>query len=315
MNPKYKGQGRYGHYRKVERLYDINDPAAGNVTRMSPASVSAVVETEGIVPAIVSESVWRQAQIDRAPEMPGPRPDRPQHTRYALRGLLVCARCGRRMQGHTVNRRQSSERVGYQCTYRNDYPADENHPKTLFVAEHRVLPAVDEWLADLSSPERLQTTVAAILHADNHQSSEPAELRRARRRAQEAGKKLDQYLAALDAGLDPVLVTERTRVAQVELASAAAVIDAYEGSGPGLLSAQEVRDLLGKGRRPHHRVGPLGHRRTPTRVPRCWCVSSLSAQRGGRKGHRVATRGVVACVGGPDYAKPEWRMRPLDLRR
>jgi hypothetical protein len=139
---------------------------------------------------------------------------------------------------------RTAERVGYQCTYRNDYPADENHPKTLFVAEHRVLPAVDEWLADLSSPERLDTTVAPILDADNHQSSEPAELRRARRQAHEARKKLDQYLAALDAGLDPVLVTERTRAVQVELASATAVIDAYEGFGPGLLTGQEVRDLL-----------------------------------------------------------------------
>ena len=86
--------------------------------------------------------------------------------------------------------------------------------------------------------------MAAILDADNHQSSEPAELRRARRQAHEARKKRDQYLAALDAGLDPVLVTERTRVAQVELASATAVIDADQGSGPGLLSGQEVRYLL-----------------------------------------------------------------------
>ena len=126
------------------------------------------------------------------------------------------------MQGHTVNRRQSSERVGYQCTFRNDYPADENHPKTLFVAEHRVLPAVDEWLADLSSPERLDTTVAAILHADNHR------IQRARRTARwpppgprGAQRELDQYLAALDAGLDPVLVTERTRAAQAGAAAAA----------------------------------------------------------------------------------------------
>ena len=65
-------------------------------------------------------------------------------------------------------------------------------------------------MADLSSPERLDATVAAILDADNHQSSEPAELRLARRQADEARRKLDQYLAALDAGLDPVLVTERT---------------------------------------------------------------------------------------------------------
>ncbi len=96
------------------------------------------------------------------------------------------------MQGHTAKRRGGAERVGYQCTYRNDYPGDEGHPKTLFVAEHRVLPAVDGWLADLSSPERLDATVAAILEADNGGSSEAAELRLARRRVHEARKKLDQ---------------------------------------------------------------------------------------------------------------------------
>ena len=51
MNPKYKGQGSYGRYRKVERLFDVNDPAAGNVTRMSPAPAAEVIETDGIVPA------------------------------------------------------------------------------------------------------------------------------------------------------------------------------------------------------------------------------------------------------------------------
>lgn len=100
------------------------------------------------------------------------------------------------MQGHTAKRRGGAERVGYQYTYRNDHPGDEEQPKTLFVAEHRVLPAVDEWLADLSSPERLHATVAAILESDNGGSSEPAELRLARRQAHEARRKLDQYLAA-----------------------------------------------------------------------------------------------------------------------
>ena len=61
MNPKYKGQGSYGRYRKVERLFDVNDPAAGNVTRMAPAPASEVIETDGIVAPIVSETVWRQS--------------------------------------------------------------------------------------------------------------------------------------------------------------------------------------------------------------------------------------------------------------
>jgi hypothetical protein len=57
MNPKYNGQGSYGCYRKVECLFDVNDPVAGNVTRMAPAPASEVIETDGIVAPIVSEAV------------------------------------------------------------------------------------------------------------------------------------------------------------------------------------------------------------------------------------------------------------------
>jgi hypothetical protein len=148
------------------------------------------------------------------------------------------------MQGHTVKRRGGTQRVGYQCTYRSDYPGDESHPKTLFVAEDRVLPAVDHWLADLTSPECLDSTVAAILEADNLQSTEPPELRRARRQVHEGRKRLDQYLDALDAGMDPSLVTERTRTARVEIATASAVIDSYNASERRLMTAKEVHELL-----------------------------------------------------------------------
>jgi len=244
MNSKYKGQGSYGRYRKVERLYDVNDPAAGNVTRMSPAPASEVIETDGIVPPIVSETVWRQAQTDRAPATSGPRPDRSQPSPYALRGLIVCGRCGKRMQGHTVKRRSGVKRVGYQCVYRSEYPGDDSHPKTLFLAEDRILPAVDQWLADLTSPDRLDNTVMAILAADAHETTGSPELLRAKSQASEARKKLSQYLDALEAGMDPALVTERTRIAQGELATANAVMNVCDTSGAGDLSEQALRELL-----------------------------------------------------------------------
>ncbi|MGH9071403.1 MAG: hypothetical protein ACRDX8_09650 [Acidimicrobiales bacterium] len=45
--------------------------------------------------------------------------------------------------------------------------------------------------------------------------------------------------------MDPALLVERTRTAQAELASAKAIITAYESSGPRQLSSEQVYGLLG----------------------------------------------------------------------
>jgi hypothetical protein len=144
------------------------------------------------------------------------------------------------MQGHTVRRKSGARLVGYQCVYRSEY----THPRSLFLAEDRILPAVDAWLADLTSADRLESTVMAILAADNHESTDPPELRRARVQASDARKKLGQYLDALEAGMDPALIAERTRVTQGELASATAVIDAFRSSDSGEMSGPLVHELL-----------------------------------------------------------------------
>jgi site-specific DNA recombinase len=148
------------------------------------------------------------------------------------------------MQGHTVKRRSGAKRIGYQCVYRTEYPGDVTHPKTLFLAEDRILPAVDEWLADLTSPDRLDSTVMAILAADAHEATDSPELLRAKNQASEARKKLSQYLDALEAGMDPALVTERTRIAQGELVTANAVMNVCDSSGAAELSEQLLRELL-----------------------------------------------------------------------
>jgi hypothetical protein len=95
------------------------------------------------------------------------------------------------------------------------------------LAEDRILPAVDAWLAELTSADRLERTVRTILEADSREASDPPELRRAKLQDREARKKLTQYLDALEAGMDPALITERTRATQGTGIRWRAVIDAY----------------------------------------------------------------------------------------
>jgi site-specific DNA recombinase len=137
-NPKYMGTIAYGRYRKVERLRSPDNPAAGHVTREVPSEPAEVLMVPDVVEAIVSEEAWRAAQPGASPSRPGPRPDRPTRrhdlhspassSRYALRGLIVCAECGRRMQGNVIARKVIGSRVGYRCVYRDEYPGDNRAP-------------------------------------------------------------------------------------------------------------------------------------------------------------------------------------------
>lgn len=252
LNPKYMGAQSFGRYHKVERLRSVEDPAAGHVTREVPSSADEVVTVPGLVEAIVSEEVWHAAQPEKCPSRPGPRPDRPAgahdhggaatKSRYALRGLLVCAECGRKMQGNVIGRKVSP-RVGYRCVYRDEYPGDQAHPRSLFVAEDRIIPVLDGWLAELSS-NKSEEAIASMLEQAANDDNEPPETRRARKVAQEARAKLDRYLDAVEKGMDPVLYVERSRAAQAELAAAQAVLEAKHASAGSAVTEAQLRELL-----------------------------------------------------------------------
>jgi DNA invertase Pin-like site-specific DNA recombinase len=189
LNPKYKGTQAYGRYHKVERLRDVDNPAAGHVTREVPSRQDEVVTIAGIVESIVGEGTWRAAQPGTCPSRPGPSPDRPRgpagshgpptESRYALRGLLLCASCGRKMQGNVISRGHAEPRVGYRCVYRDEYPGDQTHPRSMFVAENRIVPVLDDWLGALSS-KSVDNVIAEMLLQAGAEDPEPPDVARAR---------------------------------------------------------------------------------------------------------------------------------------
>ena len=138
---------------------------------------------------------------------------------------------------------RSLPRVGYRCVYRDEYPADDGHPRSIFVAESRIIPVLDEWLAELSS-KNVDQALAAMLEQGALDDADPPEVRRARKVAKEAQTKLDRYLDAVEKGMDPSLYVGRSRTAQAELAAAKAVIEAYGPSGDFTLGEDQLRDLL-----------------------------------------------------------------------
>ena len=253
MNPKYMGVQAYGRYRKVERLRCVGNPADGHVTREVPAPSEDVLTFADVIDPIVSEEGWTAAQPGRSSCLPGPRPDRTTRgddpprpgptSRYALRGLLICGECGRRMQGNTVTRKAADARVGYRCVYRNEYPGDDNHPRSLFVAENRILPPLDDWLRAISA-RNLEDTVAEMIEHAADDNNQPPEVRRAHAIANEAQTKLDRYMDAVEKGMDPTLYVERSRTAQRELAAARALIDSHPENDDVPPTKEQLRGLL-----------------------------------------------------------------------
>ena len=82
------------------------------------------------VPVIVAPALWEQAQEQLALNTR----DAPRNTRrqYLLRGLLICATCGRTLQGRT-----QGARVTYVCVHGGKHrpPGVPQHTRTLLAAE------------------------------------------------------------------------------------------------------------------------------------------------------------------------------------
>ena len=119
------------------------------------------------------------------------------------------------------------------CTAtRADYavPSVAGHPPTYAVREERVLAAVDAWLDELTDPDRLDSTVATIVDADEQAEIEPAEITRARHQRHHLETELERLLAAIRAGMNPVLAAGATRKVQAELRSAECLVEEWERS-------------------------------------------------------------------------------------
>ena len=81
---------------------------------------------------------------------------------YALRGLLFCGICGRRMQGSWNN-----DAAYYRCVFLSQYAAKNktDHPKAVYLREDQLLPSLDRWLAGKFSPRALPQTVRELQDA------------------------------------------------------------------------------------------------------------------------------------------------------
>jgi site-specific DNA recombinase len=168
-------------------------------------------------PALVSDDTFAEVQQMLAGRSGGQhKPHRSKHE-YALRGLLVCGLCERRMQGHWANAAPY-----YRCSFATEYGLANHvqHPRNVTLRQDAILGPLDKWLSRKFDARHLAQTIDELTAAaELPPAPDDGPDGAAATRIAGCDRKLTGYRAALDAGGDPAVISrwitettaERTR--------------------------------------------------------------------------------------------------------
>ena len=135
---------------------------------------------------------------------------------YLLRGLLRCGLCERRMQGSW-----NHEQAYYRCCYPTEYALPSaRHPRTVYIRETQIVPPLDDWIAGVFEPDRLDETCRALVNAQEPAAEDDGITAAARRALADCDARLDRYREALETGVDAAVVGRWIREVQAERRSA-----------------------------------------------------------------------------------------------
>jgi site-specific DNA recombinase len=237
-NPRYTGRQVWNKQPKSEVLIDVNDVALGHKTKQKWNEPGKWVWSEQTThEALIDAGAFSQLQaLMRSRGSAGERSPRRTPRSYALRGLMRCGVCGRKMQGSWNNGKPH-----YRCTFLAEYAAKNkvSHPKSVYLREEQLLPHLDGWLSRKFDPIALASTVRE-LEAAQPEGAEPDQ--DAQREIAECDAKLRQHRAALEAGADPVLVTSWMKEVQAKRAAAEARLK--KPTGRRRMTRDEITSLV-----------------------------------------------------------------------
>lgn len=238
-NPAYAGVRVWGKQEKYEILVNPDDVAAGYETRMRWRDQADWIAPdrrthEALVTDDLAQAVRLRIQARRGPGLVC---SRESTVPYALRGLLYCAACGRRMQGAArVGKRIT--RILYRCELgkSRSVPIDlRDHPRTVYLREDAVTSRLDEWIASLADPDDL----ARGQEVDPVAGAGYAALQR---QLSEANGKVAALIAALESG---VAVEDLTAALSRRTAERDELKARLEGAKrPCAMSAGQISELV-----------------------------------------------------------------------
>jgi IS6 family transposase len=155
-------------------------------------------------PPIIDDETFRQGKellTARAGVRGSHKPHKSSHD-YALKGLLFCGVCGRRMQGHWANAAPY-----YRCRFPSEYALANRvaHPLNVTLRRDVLLGPLDGWLSSKFGRRHLGRTIDELSTATIQHQADPGNAEIDARIA-DCDRKLAQYRATLDAGADPATV-------------------------------------------------------------------------------------------------------------
>jgi hypothetical protein len=240
LNARYTGREVWNRQRREESLLDVNDVSLGNTTKMRwndrAAWVWSAKETHEQL--VTAEDYARvQEHLGAGANRPATRQPRRTPRPYALRGILFCGACGRRMQGNW-----NHGKAHYRCRFASEYAGlrDDAHQATIYVREDEIVPRLDDWLAQLFDPDRVDETVEQLLEAGGPTDEDAARRDDAQRRLDDCDARLAKYRTALENGADATVVA--TWIAEVQ-GERLCALRALNDAPDALATADEMRAL------------------------------------------------------------------------
>jgi hypothetical protein len=231
-----------GQERRHEDLLDVNDVAAGHVTRMRWQPAEDWIEGPATHEALVDADTFG-AVARRFGSVPQRTKARDATHPYLLRGLLHCGICGRRLQGSARPARSAGgqTRILYRCEFgaTRSIPTELDHPRTVYVREDAIVPKLDAWLAEIVTPEALSAAQTPPPDAETRDAATRAAIA-------ECDLRIERLLGSLEVGIDRDLVAPRVVKLRAERDRREATLGdrrSWRPLSPGEITA--IADALG----------------------------------------------------------------------
>jgi hypothetical protein len=201
-----------------------------------------VISDQAAHPLIITKEDFELAQATLAGR--GSKTQHKEHRRprsYALRGVMLCGLCGRKMSGKWNN-----DQAYYLCRFPAEYALANkiSHPKNVYLREAEVLGEVDDWLAELFAPDAIDATVTELTEQAERLEDPAAQARAeaARERIATYDAQISRYRASIDAGGDPAVIGPW--IAETQAKKVAAQAEIRTATGRHHMNRDEIAAIV-----------------------------------------------------------------------